>query len=129
MVIEKGDRARMVVWTARTSELLLAWDNYRAPVAPFFYNIRTLNALTPAGLRNIIHKNAVRAHVTGRVNPHSFRHAFAREYILNGGDLATLSRLLGHRQVSTTVGYYAIFTNEEIAQRHELFSPMSKLEL
>lgn len=129
LVVEKGDKARMVVWTARTGELLQAWDAYRAPTGSFFYNIRTERPLTVAGLRIILHKIAVRAGVTSRVNPHAFRHAFAREYILNGGDLATLSRLLGHRQVSTTVGYYAIFTNEEIAQRHALFSPMSKLEV
>lgn len=129
MVVEKGDRARMVVWTARTGELLKAWDVWRAPVRPFFYNLRTYQPLTPAGLRNIIRAIARRAGVEGRVNPHSFRHAFAREYILNGGDLATLSRLMGHRQVSTTVGFYAVFTNDELAQRHEQFSPMKELEI
>lgn len=125
MVVEKGDKARMVVWTARTGELLEAWSEWRSPVKPFFYNLRTYEPLTPSGLRVVVKAIAKRAGVQGRVNPHSFRHAFAREYILNGGDLATLSRLMGHRQVSTTVGYYAVFTNDELAARHEQFSPMS----
>ena len=129
MLIEKGDRARMVVWTQRTGAILKEWDTWRASVPTFFYNIRTLQPLTTSGLRIIVRNIARRAGVTGRVNPHSFRHAFAREYILNGGDLATLSRLMGHRQVSTTVGFYAIFTNDELAQQHEQFSPMSGLDM
>jgi hypothetical protein len=36
---------------------------------------------------------------------------------------------MGHRQVSTTVGYYAIFTDEELAKQHEQFSPMKDLEV
>lgn len=129
MVVEKGDKARMVVWTARTGDILKAWDEWRSPVKPFFYNVRTYEPLTPSGLRVVVRAIAKRAGVKGRVNPHSFRHAFAREYILNGGDLATLSRLMGHRQVSTTVGYYAVFTNDELAARHEQFSPMRGLEM
>ena len=129
LVIEKGNKSRMVIWTARTGDYLEAWQQWRAPVAPFFYNLRTHQPLTPSGLRVIIKKLAIEAKVEGRVNPHSFRHAFAREYILNGGDLATLSRLMGHRQVSTTVGYYAIFTDEELAKQHEQYSPMNDLEV
>jgi integrase/recombinase XerD len=129
MVTEKGNKTRMIVWTERTGEILTAWANWRAPIAPFFYNLRTLQPLTPSGLRVIIRKLANAAGVEGRVNPHSFRHAFAREYILNGGDLATLSRLMGHRQVSTTVGHYAIFTNDELARHHQMFSPMSRMSM
>lgn len=129
MITEKGNKQRIVVWTERTGELLTEWANWRAPVAPFFYNVRTLKPLTPNGLRIIIRKLANAAGVQGRVNPHSFRHAFAREYILNGGDLATLSRLMGHRQVSTTVGHYAIFTVDELARHHEMFSPMSRMTM
>jgi integrase/recombinase XerD len=129
LVTEKGNKTRMIVWTERTGQILTEWAQWRAPVTPFFYNLRTLQPLTPDGLRVIIRKLANEAGVEGRVNPHSFRHAFAREYILNGGDLATLSRLMGHRQVSTTVGYYAIFTNDELAQQHQQFSPMSRMSM
>jgi integrase/recombinase XerD len=129
MVTEKGNKTRMVVWTERTGEILTEWNVWRSPVAPFFYNLRTADALTPAGLRVIIRRMAHAAGVQGRVNPHSFRHAFAREYILNGGDLATLSRLMGHRQVSTTVGHYAIFTQDELARHHQMFSPMSRMSM
>jgi site-specific recombinase XerD len=129
LVVEKGDRARMVVWTEKTAAYLTAWDEWRSPVPTFFYNTTTQRPLTPNGLRVIIRRLGERAGVQGRVNPHSFRHAFAREYILNGGDLATLSRLLGHRQSQTTTSYYAVFTNDELATMHEQYSPVSRIQI
>lgn len=130
IVTEKGRRTRHVVFSAATGDLLKDWLEKRRhkQVSHVFYNMHTGAALQPDGLRLALRYLARRAGVTGRVNPHSFRHAFAREYILAGGDLATLSRLLGHRQVSTTVGYYTLFTNDEIASMHEKYSPMNRLK-
>ncbi|MEO8606754.1 MAG: tyrosine-type recombinase/integrase [Chloroflexota bacterium] len=75
-------------------------------------------------LRRIAHRAGVQDHF----NPHSFRHLFAKEYILTGGDLATLSRLMGHRDVSTTVAHYTILTDSDLREKHELYSPVTKLK-
>lgn len=128
VVTGKGNKTRAVVFTSRTATLLLEWFAVRLPVPYVFYNLSTFEALDPAsGLRHVLKRIARRAGVTGRVNPHSFRHAFAREYILAGGDLATLAKLMGHNDTSTTTGYYTLFTDREIAAKHEQFSPMSRL--
>jgi hypothetical protein len=34
---------------------------------------------------------------------------------------------MGNGQERTTVGYYGIFTDEELAKQHEQFSPMKDL--
>ena len=128
IVTEKGNKTRFVIFTDRTAALLQGWLDVRSGFEPVFYNLETGQRLTVDGLRSILRNIARRAGVTGRVNPHSFRHAFAREYILAGGDLATLARLMGHSQVSTTVNYYTLFTDQEVRDKHERFSPMSKLE-
>jgi integrase/recombinase XerD len=39
------------------------------------------------------------------VNPHKFRHTFASRFMREGGDIYTLSRLLGHSSVVTTEQY------------------------
>ncbi len=40
----------------------------------------------------------------------------------------TLADVLGHTEVSTTWTAYAIFTQDELQQRHTRFSPISKLD-
>jgi site-specific recombinase XerD len=129
IVTEKGNKTRFVIFTARTANYLQGWLDCRMSFEPVFYNLETGLRLTTDGLRSILRNIARRAKVTGRVNPHSFRHAFAREYILAGGDLATLAKLMGHNQVSTTVNYYTLFTDQEVREKHEQFSPMARLEL
>lgn len=129
VVTEKGNKTRMVVFTSATETILKEWIVQRGElgITILFYSHDTLQPLTPNGLYQALRRLARRAGVNGRFNAHSFRHAFAREYIKAGGDLATLAQLLGHRDVSTTVSHYAIFTDNEIAQKHEQFSPMNWL--
>ena len=62
------------------------------------------------------------------MNPHSFRHAFAREYLLRGGDLASLSRLMGHASVEVTASFYAVFLVSELQEKHAKFSPIAGME-
>ena len=54
-----------------------------------------------------------RAGVTGFCNPHAFRHGFAIEYLMNGGDLVSLSDLMGHESVQTTRDFYAVFNKTQ----------------
>ncbi len=42
------------------------------------------------------------------LHPHLFRHSFATMYLLKGGDLASLSKLLGHKKVTTTMRYLGL---------------------
>jgi hypothetical protein len=63
----------------------------------------------------------------GRVNPHAFRHAFAREHILNGGDLGPVSEMMGHTQIAVPKLFYAVFQADELRAWHEAYCPVSRL--
>jgi integrase/recombinase XerD len=63
-----------------------------------------------------------RAGVSGRANPHSFRHRFAIDYLMTGGDLASLADLVGHESVETTKAFYAIFERGDLKHKHDQFS-------
>ena len=60
------------------------------------------------------------------VHPHQLRNNFARQFLLNGGDLYTLSRILGHSSVTVTEQAYLDLTREEIAKKYQNHSPLAK---
>lgn len=74
--------------------------------------------------RMMIYKE--RAGIKKRVSPHVLRHQFCRDYILNGGDIFTLQRIVGHADISTTRKYIQ-FTTEDLQKQHALYSPVVRL--
>lgn len=63
------------------------------------------------------------------VHPHLLRNNFAKYYLLENGDFATLSRLLGHSSVETTMKAYLDFTDEEIGRKYHKHSPLNNLDI
>lgn len=134
IVTEKGNKKRRVHFTPFTARLLYAWMWERARLMTIgqladhvFVNIETGQRLTPSGIEQVFKRLKKRAGVTGRVNPHSFRHHFAREYVRNGGDIATLAKLLGHASIEMTSDYYAIFSDDELKEFHAKHTPANGL--
>lgn len=127
-VREKGQNTRSVVFTLYTAQIIRQWLAVRqSPTDYVFCSRVTGEKLTDSGVAQILYRLKRRAGVSGRCNPHSFRHNFAREYLRNGGDLATLAKLLGHSTISTTASYYAVFSPDELAEFHERFSPLRRI--
>jgi integrase/recombinase XerD len=60
-----------------------------------------------------------------KCNPHKFRHSFCRDYILNGGDIFTLQKIVGHSDISTTRKYIQM-DYEHMSNQHTKFSPVSR---
>jgi len=92
-----------------------------------FTSIRDGHGMTGFTVIQLLKRMAKRAGVNGRVNPHAFRHAFAREFILNGGDIGTVSQILGHSQILVTKQFYAVFSTEELKGEDHRYSPVSHL--
>ncbi|MEY2195737.1 tyrosine-type recombinase/integrase [Neobacillus sp. BF23-41] len=61
-----------------------------------------------------------------KLHPHMFRHTFARNYILNGGDVFTLQKILDHADIQTTRKYIQM-DSEHLRQQHNKFSPVRRL--
>jgi site-specific recombinase XerD len=78
--------------------------------------------LSETGVYQAMKRRAKACNLTGRFNPHGFRHAAAREWLRNGADLGTVSQLLGHSDVSVTVKHYARWAGKELQKRHDEFS-------
>jgi site-specific recombinase XerD len=125
---EKGDRTRVVPFSPFTASLLRAWLEIKPRKPDFvflsFRHQSMFEPMTVSGLNQVIKRLKQKAGVKGRCNPHSFRHGFAREYLKNGGDLATLAQLLGHSNVSITAQFYAVFSTDELARLHGQYGPL-----
>lgn len=128
---EKGDKTRLVLFNPPTTEALKAWlevrPQDRGPWVFVSLGNKASGGLSPNGVALMLRRRARRAGVTGPVNPHAFRHAFARAFLMDGGDLATLADLLGHSSVKVTKESYAIFTIRELKEKHRRHSPVARL--
>lgn len=121
--------SRIVVFSHYTRSLLSVWLSDRTLDSSLFVftSLTDGEPLTPSGVDQILRRLKKAAGVKGRVNPHSFRHMFAREYLRAGGDVIRLARLLGHDSADTTAAYYAIFTADELSEMHEQYSPLKRM--
>jgi integrase/recombinase XerD len=57
---------------------------------------------------------------------HMLRHTFATEYLRSGGDVVRLSIVLGHSDVSTTMKYLHLLT-EDLQRPHQTLSILNRL--
>jgi integron integrase len=59
-------------------------------------------------LQRAIRAAAIKAKITKRVSPHTFRHCFATHLLMAGYDIRTVQELMGHEDVKTTMVYLHI---------------------
>jgi site-specific recombinase XerD len=130
VVTEKGGKTRLVFFQEETAQALAAWLAVRPQDrGPWlFVSFKgKYGRLTVSGVYHVLKGRGKLAGCTGPVNPHAFRHGFARAYLLSGGDLGTLADILGHSTVEVTKAYYGIFTVAELQAKHAQHSPIVKL--
>lgn len=97
LVRGKGDKVRPVYFGARTAQAL---DRYlRARSASRWSHLDALflsqrGAMTPDGVREVITRRGAQAGIE-HLHPHRFRHTFAHDFLMNGGQERDLKRLAG----------------------------------
>ena len=69
-------------------------------------------------------KASARAKIEKAIVPHTWRHSFATHLLLQGCDLRTLQRLMGHASIKTTEIYLHVI--EAMSKR--IVSPLDRLE-
>ena len=76
--------------------------------------------LTPRSVERIVQKYAKLAGITKHVSPHTLRHSFATDLLMNGADLRSVQAMLGHSDISTTQIYTHV-TDPHLKEVHEKF--------
>ncbi len=78
--------------------------------------------LDARGIQQVVRRLKTRIGIVGRLSPHSFRHTFARSYLLNGGDVFSLQRILGHTTLDMVKRYVAL-ADVDLVARNATASP------
>ncbi|MBL7058713.1 tyrosine-type recombinase/integrase [Patescibacteria group bacterium] len=76
--------------------------------------------LTPRSIQRLIEKYRVVAGITKQVTPHTMRHSYATDLLINGADIRSVQSLLGHSNISTTQIYTHI-TDQQLKDVHKAF--------
>lgn len=76
--------------------------------------------LTPRSIQRMISKYAKLAGITKHVSPHTMRHSFATDLLMNGADIRSVQTMLGHADISTTQVYTHV-TDAHLREVHERF--------
>lgn len=76
--------------------------------------------LTARSVQRIISFYARMAGITKHVSPHTMRHSYATDLLMNGADLRSVQSMLGHSNISTTQVYTHV-TDEHLREVYERF--------
>jgi len=130
MVRGKGQKDRPIF----ISEAAAGWvDHYldvrEDALPPLFVsyskNIEQSNSgdyrrLTARSIQRMVSKYARLAGITKHVSPHTMRHSFATDLLMNGADIRSVQSMLGHSSISTTQVYTHV-TDQHLREVYEKF--------
>lgn len=76
--------------------------------------------LTARSIQRLVARYALLAGITKHVSPHTLRHSFATDLLMNGADLRSVQAMLGHSNIATTQIYTHV-TDPHLKSVHERF--------
>lgn len=131
----KGGKDRRVFISPALKKILIKYERIRKNYVEdkllkenaYFLSYQQ-QGMSHLALDKIVKKAGEIAGVEGkRVSPHTFRHYFALTTLLNGIDIYSLSRLLGHSNIVTTQTYLQTLTDEKLGEQAKISSPLMNL--
>jgi site-specific recombinase XerD len=130
MVRGKGQKDRPVFISQAAADWVDRYiDSRQDTLAPLFISYSRnvepdmsgdYRRLTARSIQRMVNKYARLAGITKHVSPHTMRHSFATDLLMNGADLRSVQSMLGHSNISTTQIYTHV-TDAHLKDVYEKF--------
>jgi site-specific recombinase XerD len=130
MVRGKGQKDRPVFISDEAAAWIQQYLNKRGDnTKPLFIrysgskkvdNSGNFTRLTARSVQRMVARYALLAGITKHVSPHTLRHSFATDLLMNGADLRSVQAMLGHSNIATTQIYTHV-TDPHLKAVHEKF--------
>ena len=122
----KGAKLRVVFLSHQAKYWLKQYLGKRGDVSPSLFVAHDraqkgrdggVTGLTPRSVQRVVERYARIAGITKKITPHTLRHTFATDLLMNGADIRSVQSLLGHSSITTTQVYTHI-TNQRLREIH-----------
>ena len=102
---------RLLIQIAATSQDDYVFHGHKGPITRHLIYTIVRRTLEKAGIKG------------PKLGPHRLRHAFGKNFLVEGGDLRSLQEIMGHADIKTTEKY-ATLNLTDIIKKHQRFSPL-----
>ena len=126
----KGKAERVVFYSSEMGVLMRRWIQFKDRYVESEYLFPSKTYKTKIRVSNFEKNFRMYCSRIGLkdVTPHTLRNNFAKRFLMAGGDIYTLSRILGHSSVTVTEKAYLDLTDKDIKKNYQRYSPLAQLK-
>ncbi len=113
--ISEDTRELLLQLAAESKDEFVFHDDHNNPISRFTIYRIVRQHLEKAGIKR------------PKLGSHRMRHAFGKNFLVEGGDLRSLQEIMGHTDMKTTQKY-ATLNMTDIIKKHQKFSPLKSAQ-
>lgn len=127
--INKGKKDRYVFFSNTMANILIKWIQYKDRYcnSKYLFPTKKGSIISPSNFERNFKMYKNRVGIKKDISPHALRNNFAKRFLMSGGDIFMLSKILGHSSVTVTEQAYLDVTMSDIRKSYQRFSPLENM--